>query len=331
MRVRRFRCGLRRAEIAYLRAFDFDRLMPCEDLETADLRLRARPWLLRKLKTANALRDLPMGALMPDGELRGSAGLGRRCAKQRRGRRYDVSCRWREEEVRLHRANGFRIGGECADGYVHQKVKGRPPIVPDWHMHQCSHAFSNVTLLWLWPELQEFARQALRYHPLTSAWIAGTQPEQFQLELFKTGTRGRDLEAIALLMGHGASATTPTAPETISEVPISLYRRFELPLCGRPCSQFSSRRSVQWNRVWSVTRRAGQAWDHSFIKPRCIVGSLTEEPLLPPCKRNGSGQAVCADVLRRDRTWGTLERCPKDKRPREHQPSEEKVRENYLP
>jgi len=89
-------------------------------------------------------------------------------------------------------------------------VKGRPPIVPGWHMHQCRHAFSNICLLRLWPELHEVARQVLRYHPRTLEWIAGVDrnPEQFRLDLFNAGIRGSDLQAIALLMGHGASATT---------------------------------------------------------------------------------------------------------------------------
>jgi integrase len=209
------RCGLRRAELAYTRVSDIDRPMPNEDLETADIRLRVRPWLLRKLKTANALRDLPLSVLMPVEELRevldwvdavrGNGG---------------------PDALVFHRKNaknksdyaktmGFdAVVDALTDAFTKdvkkRKGKGRPPIVPAWHMHQCRHAFANITLLRLWPELQEFARQALRYHPLTLAWIAGREgnPEQFRLDLFKAGIRGSDLQAIALLMGHGASATT---------------------------------------------------------------------------------------------------------------------------
>jgi hypothetical protein len=77
-------------------------------------------------------------------------------------------------------------------------------------MHQCRHAFANITLLRLWPELHGFASQVFRYHPQTLAWIAGQEanPERFRLDLFRIGIRGSDLAAIALLMGHGASATT---------------------------------------------------------------------------------------------------------------------------
>jgi hypothetical protein len=92
-----------------------------------------------------------------------------------------------------------------------RKGKGRPPIMLYWHMHQCRHAFANITLLRLWPELWEVAREVFRQHPLTLEWIAGTDanPGQFRLDLFKVaGIRGSDLQAIALLMGHGAAATS---------------------------------------------------------------------------------------------------------------------------
>jgi hypothetical protein len=55
------------------------------------------------------------------------------------------------------------------------------------------------------------AKQVFRYHKQTLEWITGdvTNPERFRHDLFKvTGIRGSDLQAIALLMGHGASATT---------------------------------------------------------------------------------------------------------------------------
>jgi hypothetical protein len=106
---------------------------------------------------------------------------------------------------------GFDSVVEALTDAFTKKVKGRHPIVPLWHMHQCRHAFANLTLLRLWPELHEFARQVFRYHPRTLAWIAraDNDPEQFRRDLFKVASiRGSDLQAIALLMGHGASATT---------------------------------------------------------------------------------------------------------------------------
>ena len=205
-----FRCGLRRAEIAYLRVCDFDRLMPDEDIETADLRLRIRPWLLRKLKTANALRDLPLRVLMPADELKEVLawvdtvrGKGGRNALVFHA--IDA-----KEESDYRKPMGFDAVVESLESAFSKRVSGRPPLVPDWHMHQCRHAFANITLLRLWPELHDFAKQAFRYHPKTLAWITGADagPEQFRKDLFRVGIRGSDLQAIALLMGHGASATS---------------------------------------------------------------------------------------------------------------------------
>jgi integrase len=206
-----FRCGLRRAELAYLRVSDFDRPMPNEDLKTADLRLRVRPWLLRKLKTANALRDLPIGVLIPADELREVLDWVESVRSKGGGGALVFHAVGAKKRSDYGKPMGFDSVVEALTDAFTKKIKGRPPIVPDWHMHQCRHAFANILLLKLWPELHEVARQVFRYHPQTLAWIAGagSEPEQFRLELFKVaGIRGSDLSALALLLGHGASATT---------------------------------------------------------------------------------------------------------------------------
>ena len=205
-----FRCGLRRAEIAYLRVCDFDRLTPGEDIETADLRLRVRPWLLRKLKTANALRDLPLGVLMPVEELREVLNWVDAVRTKGGGNALVFHKIDAEKKSDYAKPMGFDSVVEALTEAFTKNVKGRPPIVPLWHMHQCRHAFANITLLRLWPELHGFASQVFRHHPQTLAWIAGQEanPERFRLDLFRIGIRGSDLAAIALLMGHGASATT---------------------------------------------------------------------------------------------------------------------------
>lgn len=206
-----FRCGLRRAEIAYLRTCDFDRLLPGENLETAGLRLRVRPWLLRKLKTANALRDLPLGVLMPADELREVLNWVEGVRSKGGPGALVFHMIGAKKKSDYAKPMGFAsVVAAVTDAFT-KKVKGRPPIVPDWHLHQCRHAFSNVTLLRLWPELHQFARQVFRYHPRTLEWILGAEndPERFRRDLFKVASiRGSDLQAIALLMGHGASATS---------------------------------------------------------------------------------------------------------------------------
>lgn len=205
-----FRCGLRRAEIAYLRVRDFDRLGVEEKIETADLRLRVRPWLLRKLKTANALRDLPLGVLMPVEELREVLDWVDAVRTKGGGDALVFHSIDAKKEADYAKPMGFDSVIKALTDAFTKKVKGRPPIVPLWHMHQCRHAFANITLLRLWPELHAFARQVFRYHPQTLAWITGADacPEQFRKDLFRVGIRGSDLQAIALLMGHGASATS---------------------------------------------------------------------------------------------------------------------------
>lgn len=205
-----FRCGLRRAEIAYLRTCDFDRLLPGEDLETADLRLRVRPWLLRKLKTANALRDLPLRVLVPLDELQEVLTWVEAVRSQGGPGALVFHMIGAKKKSDYAKPMGFDLVVDALTDAFTKKVKGRPPVVPDWHMHQCRHAFANITLLRLWPELHGFASQVFRHHPQTLAWIVGQEanPERFRLDLFRIGIRGSDLAAIALLMGHGASATS---------------------------------------------------------------------------------------------------------------------------
>ncbi len=202
-----FRCGLRRAEIAYLRVSDLDRPLPNEDLMTTDLRLRVRPWLLRKLKTANALRDLPLGVLMPVEELREVLDWVQEVRTQGGDGALLFHMVGAKKKADYQKPMSFDAVVDALTDAFTKKVKGRPPIIPDWHLHQCRHAFANLMLLRLWPELHLVAKQVFRHHPLTLAWIA--DPEAFRLDLFKVaGIRGSDLQAIALLMGHGASATT---------------------------------------------------------------------------------------------------------------------------
>lgn len=206
-----FRCGLRRAEIAYLRVCDFDDPTPNEDLRTTDIRLHVRPWLLRKLKTANAFRDLPLGVLMPVEELREVLDWVDGIRKEGGPNALVFHTGNAKKKSDYAKPMSFDSVVDALSDAFSKRAKSRPPIVPDWHMHQCRHAFANITLLRLWPELHEVARQVLRYHPQTLEWLAGADanPEQFRLDLFKTaGIRGSDLQAIALLMGHGASATS---------------------------------------------------------------------------------------------------------------------------
>lgn len=209
-----YRCGLRRAESGYLRLGDFD---------DADF-LHVRPTKMRKLKTSNARRDLPLALLIPADELRL---VKRRITKIRtraeaalkaaeltetsQNKKKSGERTWRDALLFPTRKDPFRAGDfEAIVGRVGESVRAPKrdfPADKDFHYHVLRHSFANMMLLKLWPALHPVARRILHRQPETLEWICGC--EKFRLDLFGTDAiRGSDLQAIALLMGHGSSATT---------------------------------------------------------------------------------------------------------------------------
>lgn len=209
-----YRCGLRRAESGFLRLGDFD---------DADY-LHLRPSKMRKLKTSNARRDLPLRVLIPDDEMKL---LKRRIAKIRgraeaalkgkgttgfsSGNGSSEERTWRDALLFPTVKDPFSAGDfEQIVERVQQSIKVPKRDFPgdnDFHYHVLRHSFANMTLLKLWQTLHPMARRILHRHPETLAWISGC--EKFRRDLFGTDAiRGSDLQAIALLMGHGSSATT---------------------------------------------------------------------------------------------------------------------------
>ncbi len=196
-----FRCGLRQAEVAYLRVRDFDALGEEELLASANVHLRVRSWFLRQLKTSNAKRDLPLSVLVPHQEL---------------------------EEVMDFVADARKAGGaegrlfhgeqNPAKGMKFERVLAElkkvfatrekdEPVVSGFHFHMLRHSAANIWLLKLWPELGQMAGHVFRRHPKTLEWIR--DGEAFRKRLFgDSKTRAADLQAIALLLGHGSAATT---------------------------------------------------------------------------------------------------------------------------
>jgi integrase len=209
-----YRCGLRRAESGYLRLGDFD---------DADY-LHVRPSKMRKLKTSNARRDLPLGVLIPDDELNR---IKRRIARIRAraeaalkaeelpgagpGKDKTEDRTWRDALLFPTRKDPFRAGDfEEIVGRVHESIrvpKRNFPGDKDFHYHVLRHSLANALLLKLSPALHPVARRILHRHPVMLEEIRGS--EKFRKDLFGTDAiRGSDLQAIALLMGHGSSATT---------------------------------------------------------------------------------------------------------------------------
>jgi len=191
-----FRLGLRRSEVAYLRVCDFDELLEGEDFRTANPHLHVRPWLLRKLKTSNAERDLPLDPLVPKDEfeellkfvlqarkLGKDARLFRTSEKQTKGMKFD----------RVAEALRIAFHGDKESQFS----------VPEFTFHMLRHSAANIWLLKLQPNV--VARCVFERHPLTIKWIG---EEGFRERLLGSSIRGSDLQAIALLLGHGSSAVS---------------------------------------------------------------------------------------------------------------------------
>ncbi len=204
-----YRLGLRRAESAFLRLGDFDE---------AD-HLHIRPWQKRKLKTSNARRDLPVAVLIPKDELdqvkRWIAKIRKRAEEE--VKKYDSKNRaektrtWKDALLFASRKDPFRQDDfEAIVARVQEAVRVKKDDFPEnkkFHYHLLRHSFANMMLLKLWKAMHPVARKILHRHPETLTWINNT--EDFRIELFGTNRiRGMDLQAIALLMGHGSSATT---------------------------------------------------------------------------------------------------------------------------
>jgi integrase len=185
-----YRCGLRRAEAAYLRVYDFD---------AAD-HLHVRPSSLRKLKTSNARRDLPLRVLLPTEELEEVLRFVA-SARDRAGSNREDALLFSAESSPRAPINFERVIGQlhCAL----RTATGDESL----HYHNLRHSFANMLLLKLWPALHSVARHVFHHHPATVAWF--DEPESFRRQLFRTSAiSGSDLQAIALLMGHGGPATT---------------------------------------------------------------------------------------------------------------------------
>ena len=196
-----FRCGLRRAEAAYLRVCDFDDLLKGRSACDSNVHLHVRPWFLRGLKTSNARRDLPLRALMHEWELNELMDFVAE-ARERGGPEALLFAGVRKEG----KPGEFgQVIGQLNDVF---RGKGRwEAIVKDYHTHLLRHSFLNICALRLTPALGKVAQIALRGHPETLEFIADSA--HFRKELFggeRTG--GSDFQALALLAGHGSAATS---------------------------------------------------------------------------------------------------------------------------
>jgi integrase len=194
-----FRLGLRIAELAFLRVKNFDLPVNHEDPALANLHLRVRPWLLRKLKTSNGDRDLPISVLIPPDELKevldyvlNSLGAGK------------TAPLFGQERDRL-RVMKFNRVVQILKGVFEGEPGAR--IHNDFHFHLLRHSAANLWLLKLWPGLHEVAQHVFAKDRETLLEIANG--EKFRLDLIETtDITGEDLQCCALLLGHGSASVS---------------------------------------------------------------------------------------------------------------------------
>jgi integrase len=206
-----YRCGLRRMETAGLQVRDIDAI---------DF-LHVRPNPKRALKTSNARRDLPLRLLMPEDELesvRSRVRAVRELATIYADRNKPRNSRevFNPEEAYLfsEENNPYKMKGfETTIGRIHRAFRGDEgwqwaPIDPHFHYHRLRHTFSNFVLLKLWPGLGRMACHLMRgkKNVQTRQWI---HSDSFRQKLLGTERLVEaDLQALAVLLGHGSSATS---------------------------------------------------------------------------------------------------------------------------
>jgi integrase len=198
-----YRCGLRRSETAWLRICDFDRI---------DY-LHIRPTEMRPLKTSNANRDLPLSLLVPEEELIQIRKRVSQVRSQARQKKIppDQAYLFSESREPGKRMNfNTRLVRKIYKAFKGDRSRKWDPIDSDFRYHRLRHSCATILLLKLWPELHKIARHVLKQDATkTIDWIEGRGSGSFRNKLFgNMHVTEADLQAIALLMGHGSAATS---------------------------------------------------------------------------------------------------------------------------
>jgi integrase len=196
-----YRCGLRRAEVEWLRLSDFDR----------NNYLHVRPTEMRALKTSNARRDLPLELLVPSEEL-----------KRIRRRVSQVRALAMRKKIPLNKALLFSeaddparsmdfnsgVLGKIRHAFRADERRSWKQIDPAFRFHRLRHSCATITLLRLWPELHGIARHIFgKRAKATLQWVI-EDSKHFGERLMGTSITEVHLQAIALLLGHGSAATS---------------------------------------------------------------------------------------------------------------------------
>jgi integrase len=106
---------------------------------------------------------------------------------------------------------GATLDFESLIGWIDKAFRGDSKrgwysLDPTFHYHRLRHSFCNLVLLKLWPGCARvFVHLLSGRHIKTKEWL---QDSSFRADLFGTGITASDMQAIALLMGHGSAATS---------------------------------------------------------------------------------------------------------------------------
>lgn len=195
-----YRCGLRRAEASGLRVRDFDEI---------DF-LHVRPTNDRQLKTSNARRDLPLAVLVPPDELEKV----RNRIKRIKGCVPDSfssdACIFPDTEDRLKPMKNFNsIVQDIHSAFRGDKEIEWTPIDEGFHYHRLRHSLANFILLKLWPGLDKLNFLFKVWDARKEVGATDHSRMLFRNRLFcSEKISAFDLQAIALLLGHGSAATS---------------------------------------------------------------------------------------------------------------------------
>jgi integrase len=186
-----FRCGLRRSEVFYLMANDFD---------DADY-LHVRNNSLRRVKTSNAARSIPVGVLLSEDEL---TELNEFLAERRELYHEGLILFGKKGEVDVSLDPDSLI--DKIHTAMREELKDK-----SLKLHHLRHSFATLMTVKLMPNGTDFVRRFVGARgDKTLEWLMEVRDgKSFRERLFGTSEiRSLDLQAVAHLLGHGSPATS---------------------------------------------------------------------------------------------------------------------------
>jgi integrase len=166
---------------------------------------------MRALKTSNACRDLPLELLVPSEEL-----------EHVRRRISQVRTLALRKKIPLDKALLFSEADEPArpmdfnssvlrmirQAFQEDQRRGWAQIDPFFRFHRLRHSCATILLLRLWQGTHQIARHLLeKKAKATLQWVI-KDSKHFRERLMGCSITEVDLQAIALLLGHGSAATS---------------------------------------------------------------------------------------------------------------------------